>query len=84
MRTTVDIADPILEDVKRVQQLEGKALGKVVSELLAEGLAARARKSKAVPTKKLRWLAKDLGSRVDLRDKDTLWALLDSETLRGS
>jgi hypothetical protein len=84
MRTTVDIADPILADVRRVQKSEGKALGEVVSELIAEGLAARGRTRKASRPRKLQWVTRDLGSRVDLRDKEALWTLLDSEALRRS
>lgn len=78
MRTTVDIASPVLADVKRVQKREGKALGEVISELLAEGLAARRRDEPRPP---LSWVAKDLGARIDLRDKEALWAALDRETL---
>lgn len=80
MRTTVDIADPILADVKRVQAREGKALGELITELLAEGLASRQRQE---PRTELRWIAKDLGPRIDLRDKDAIWALLDRDTIEG-
>jgi hypothetical protein len=78
MRTTLDIADPVLEDVRRIQEREGGTLGEVVTGLLTEGLAAR-RRGEAKP--RLRWIAKDLGARVDLRDKDALWAVLDGELL---
>lgn len=76
MRTTLDIADPVLDDVRRVQQKERKTLGQVVTELIAEGLAAR--RSGEAP-RELRWIAKPLGARFDLRDKDALWAALDRE-----
>lgn len=84
MRTTVDIVDPVLVEVRHEQEREGKTLGQVVSELLAEALAARSHRAKDVRPQKLRWVAKDLGCRIDLRDKDALWALLDREALRGS
>jgi hypothetical protein len=35
MRTTVDIDDPILEEVKRLRTVEGKSLGRLISDLLA-------------------------------------------------
>jgi hypothetical protein len=41
MRTTLDIDDPILRDLKRLQQREGKSLGRLVSDLLAQSLAAQ-------------------------------------------
>jgi hypothetical protein len=77
MRTTIEIADPVLADVRRVQQEEGKSLGQTITELLAEGLAARRANTKRP---RLRWIAKDLGARVDLRDQDAVWTLLDRET----
>jgi hypothetical protein len=80
MRTTVDIADPILADVKRVQAREGKALGEIVTELLAEGLAARQREE---PRTELKWIARDLGPRFDLREKEAIWALLDRDTIEA-
>ena len=41
MRTTLDIDDPILRDLKRLQQREGKFLGRLVSDLLGQSLAAQ-------------------------------------------
>lgn len=76
MRTTVDIADPVLEDVRREQERQGKTLGQVVSELLAEGLAVRREEKEP---REFRWIAKRLGTGIDLRDKDALWAALDRE-----
>lgn len=74
MRTTVDIADPILDDVRRVQETEGKTLGQVITELLAEGLAVRL---SGAPPSEFHWIAKPLHPRIDLRDKDALWSALD-------
>ena len=81
MRTTVDIADPVLEDVRHLQKRERRTLGEVVSELLAEGLAARRRKNRDEERPQFTWTARDLGARVDLRDKEAIWRLLDEETL---
>ena len=79
MRTTIDIADPVLADVRRLQEKEGRSIGALVSELVAEGLAARKRRS--APRPELRWTARDLQPKVDLRDKDALWAVLDRESV---
>lgn len=80
MRTTLDIPDPVLADVRKVQESEGGSLGEVVSRLLTEGLAAH-RGRAARP--RLEWVARDLGARIDLRDKEAVWTLLDSETRSG-
>jgi hypothetical protein len=81
MRTTVDIADPVLDDVRREQERQGKTLGQVVTELLAEGLAVR--RAGGEP-RELRWIAKNLGARIDLRDKEALWEILDAEEQASS
>jgi hypothetical protein len=73
MRTTIDIDDPILKEVKRLQRREGKSLGRLVSDLLAQALADARGAPKSAPP--FRWIAKPMGARVDLADKD---ALLDS------
>jgi len=75
MRTTLDIDDPILRDLKRLQQREGKSLGRLVSDMLAQSLAAqRAKQPALVP---FRWASRPMGARIDLRDKDALLDLLD-------
>jgi hypothetical protein len=53
MRTTLDIDDPILREVKAIHEREGRSIGAVVSELLAEALARR-RPSRARPS--FRWI----------------------------
>jgi hypothetical protein len=39
MRTTLDIDAPLLRELKQLQKKEKKALGAIVSDLLAEALA---------------------------------------------
>ncbi|HEX9801132.1 MAG TPA: antitoxin [Thermoanaerobaculia bacterium] len=78
MRTTLDIADPILEEVKRLKAKEEKTLGEVVSELLAEGLAVRRARKKTMRPK-FEWPVQDLQPKIDLDDKDALWALFDAD-----
>jgi hypothetical protein len=70
MRTTIDIDDPILRDLKRIQQTEGQSLGRLVSDLLAQSLAAR-QAAPRTPTG-FAWISQPMGARVDLRDKDAL------------
>lgn len=77
MRTTVDVEDPILQEVKRLHQKEGRSMGAVISELLAEALSRR----RAAPAAKarFRWATRPMKARVDLADKDTLHGALDGD-----
>ena len=76
MRTTLDIDDPILREVKAIHEKEGRSIGAVVSELLAEALARR-RPSRTRPA--FRWTSRPMKSLVDLADKDTVYAVLDAD-----
>ncbi|MCK6556281.1 antitoxin [Candidatus Binatia bacterium] len=77
MRTTIDIDDPILKEVKRLRKREGRSLGRLVSDLLAESLA---RRRNAVQTEKaFAWIQRSMGARVDLGDKDLIHSILDAE-----
>ena len=79
MRTTIDIDDPILKEVKRLQRREGKSLGRLVSDLLAQSLAqARSEARPQLPA--FQWVAKPMRARMDLADKS---ALLDAMDERG-
>ena len=75
MRTTLDIADPVLREVKAIHEREGRSTGAVVSELLAEALARRG-SSRARPS--FRWTSREMKSRVDLADKEAVYAALDA------
>lgn len=73
MRTTIDIDDPILKDLKRLQRREGKSLGRLVSDLLAQSLASS--RSADATARAFAWHSQPMKARVDLSDKH---ALLDS------
>jgi hypothetical protein len=76
MRTTIDIDDPILKDLKRLQRREGKSLGRLVSDLLAQALAAQQRSAQpAAPV--FKWIARPMRARVDLNDKHALFDAMD-------
>jgi hypothetical protein len=80
MRTTVDIDKPILEEVKRIRDREGKSLGRVISDLLAQAIAGRTSDEDRRPN--FRWKSRRLGARVPLEDKDLLYRMLDGENER--
>jgi len=77
MRTTVNIDDPVLKDLKKVQQNEGKSLGRLISDLLAQALGER--KSAKAPARQPRWISKAMGARIDLADHDAVYAAMEQE-----
>ena len=75
MRTTLDIDDPVLRELKQLQTKEGKSLGRLVSDLLARALKEDAAPSTA--TAPPVWIAKPMGARVNLSDKEAVHRALD-------
>ena len=75
MRTTLDIDDPILADLKRLRKREGKSLGRLVSDLLAQSLAAPHAAVRKPPA--LKWITQPMGARVDLSDREALLDAMD-------
>jgi hypothetical protein len=70
VRTTIDIDDPILKDLKRLQRREGKSLGRLVSDLLAAALASERRGSATPPA--FAWIARSMQAKIDVGDKDAM------------
>ena len=77
MRTTVDIDDPILKDLKKIQEKEGKSLGRLISDLLAQAIGER--RSPKTSANPARWISKAMGARVDLADREALYAAMEQE-----
>lgn len=77
VRTTIDIDDPILKDLKRLQKVERKSLGRLVSELLAQALEQR--RAARLPRTSLSWISKPLGARVDLADREAVLDAMDRD-----
>lgn len=75
MRTTVNIDDPILKELKRLQKQRKKSLGRLVSDLLAQALRDSSGERK-MPAPSA-WVSRRMGPRVDFTDKDALYAVLD-------
>jgi hypothetical protein len=76
MRTTIDIDDPILKEIKRLQRRERKSLGRLVSDLLAQSLAASRQASPGAP--EFAWASRRMGARIDLTDKHALLDAMDT------
>jgi hypothetical protein len=77
MRTTVDIDDPVLKDLKKLQKKEGKSLGRLISDLLAQAMAGR--KSAKTPYRSIRWISKDMGARVDVADPEAVYSAMEEK-----
>lgn len=79
-RTTVNIDAPILREVKRIQRKEDKSLGQVISELLAQALAGQ----KAGEEREgFRWNSRKMETRVNLADKEAVYAVLEERWFAG-
>jgi hypothetical protein len=78
MRTTVDIDDRILKDLKKIQRQERQSLGRLISNLLAQAMGQRhSAKSSIQPT---RWISKPMGVRVDLADREAVYQAMEQGT----
>ena len=80
MRTTVDIDDPILKELKALQTKQGKSLGRLISDLLARALHQEHRaagQQRGQPT----WICRGMGARIDLEDKEALCAAMEGQSL---
>ena len=79
IRTTVDIDDPISRAVKAIHEKEGRSMGAVVSELLADALTRR-RTGRARPA--FRWISRPMRALLDLSDRDAVCAVRDRDQSR--
>lgn len=70
MRITIDVDDPIFLKLKELQRRDGRSLGRLVSDLLAQTLSTEAVRPAA--PRCFVWIAKPLGPRIDLEDKDAI------------
>ena len=74
MRTTLDIEGVVLKQLREIQKREGGTLGAIASRLLAEALG---RRSHRVAAPAFQWTVRRMESRVDLADKEAVYAILD-------
>jgi hypothetical protein len=73
-RTTVDLDATVLRQLKRLQKRRRKPLGQLISELVSAALAGE---DAAEPPAPFVWLARPMGARVDLEDKEQVRTALD-------
>lgn len=75
MRTTIDLADPVLQDLKALRRKEGGSLGELASRLLADALSTRSRAPGRAP--KLGWSSQPMRAKVDLTDKEAVFRAME-------
>jgi hypothetical protein len=68
MRTTIDLDPTVLAELKRRQRRDGKTLGRLVSELLAEQLE----RDLPPPPAPFEWHAASMRGKVDLDDPEAV------------
>lgn len=69
MRTTLDIDDSVLRQLKEHQRGRGESLGALASELLAKALADATTEQAPQP---LEWVSRPMHARVDLEDREAV------------
>lgn len=75
-RTTVDLDTSILDELRYRAKHEGKSMGQVASELLAQAFVQQ--KTDETSKASFGWVKRDLGKPlVDLEDKEAVRSLLD-------
>jgi len=74
---TLDLDPQVLETLRQLQSRERKPIGRLASDLLTEALALHGSPNRS--PRPFRWSSGDLEARVDLADKEALYAKLDRE-----
>lgn len=79
-RTTLNIDDMVMRDLKRIQRKERKPLGQLVSELLVLGIEQHGRPGRVSEPPPFKWISRPMGPMlIDIEDKEALYELFDRE-----
>lgn len=81
MKATLDLVDPLHNEIKKRARAEDKTFRAKVEELLRVGLEAEKAQVKKKPYK-LNIPTKKLGLKIDLLDKDALYEILDEKYIK--
>lgn len=79
MRTTLDIDKPVLDELKRLGKKQKKTVGRLVSELLASSLKELEQKQLDQSKTAFHWNSKAMGAKVNLEDKEALYAAMEND-----
>lgn len=78
MRTTIDIDDPILKDLKELQAKVGKSMGRLVSDLLATALVEVREEHPRYQA--FEWVSENMDAMVDIADREALLDAMDKSS----
>jgi hypothetical protein len=78
MRTTLDIEKPVLNKLKALARRDRRSLSKVASSLLADAMTRRESDHRAQRPTTLLWQSVPMNPKVDLRNKDAVYRILDA------
>lgn len=78
MRTTLDIDEPILRELKTLAKRERKSLGRMASDLLAQALRTGNHATDAKHAAGS-WISKPMGAKLNLADSEALYSAIDGE-----
>jgi hypothetical protein len=79
VRTTIDIDDLVLRDLKRLKEKRGKSLGQLISELLAQAIHQL---QEPMPKARSVWISRPMKARVNLEDKEALFRVTEKKAAR--
>lgn len=72
VRTTLDLAKPVLDELRALQKKEGRTLGELASQILAEGLRGRNFGRVCETPRRFRWRSQSMEAKVNLHDKEAV------------
>lgn len=72
----MDLDATVLKELKARAGREGKSLGALISELAAQSLKSDMTSG---PKARVRWKSRSMGLKVDLRDKEAVYDLLEGD-----
>ena len=78
-RTTIALAPPLLKKLKEMSGKEDVTLRQLVGDLLLLGLEAKRQRRRKTPA--WTWKTHPMGAKIDITDKDALYAILDRDEL---
>jgi predicted CopG family antitoxin len=79
VRTTIDIDDLVLRDLKRLKEKRGKSLGQLISELLAQAIHQL---QEPMPKARSVRISRPMKARVNLEDKEALFRVTEKKAAR--
>lgn len=78
MGITLDIAAPVLKELKIFCKVHQLSLREAVNQLLAEALSAHKVKANKKSTAPFKWHSQPMGAKIDILDQEALYKIFDT------